>query len=166
MVKLRAFALAVFMATSAASLPVAAASVRIPAMRASPVITLRILQIKALQHAYRLFSQPSLIRLTPATQAKWYSAARASYRAPVFLGARPGTSLKAIGNVYPPVTTISLLTFGKLGNEPAVARVVNLTYDNRTGSLLSSTITVADDTTAVRNGFPPFATALHGGSRR
>jgi hypothetical protein len=135
MMKLRACALAAACAAAApgVSHPAAAANaVRIPHMRSSPVITLRMLQIKALQHAYRLFTQSSLTGTTRAAQAKAYAAVRASYRSPVFLAARPGRSPKAVGNVYPPATTVSLLTFGRFGNEPAVARVVNLTYDNRT----------------------------------
>lgn len=76
MVKLRAFALAAACAAVApgVSLPADAANaVRIPHMRSYPVINLRMLQIKALQHAYRLFTQQSLIGTTRAAQAKAYA---------------------------------------------------------------------------------------------
>src|SRR5581483_609613 len=108
MLKFTAFAMAVGCAmvpyAPAASAANAARTIHIPRMRTAPAITLHLLQIKALQHAYRLFVQRPAALAPRALQTKILASTRASYRQPVYLGTRSGLSLRRVGGIYPPGT--------------------------------------------------------------
>jgi len=139
---------------------------RVVNVRARVAITLRLLQANALRDVQTMLTSPNTPPQTTALagqriHAAAVVAARAVYRRPLLLGARSSRTPRPDGFTLP-TTTISLLTFGVFGSEPAISRIVTVVYDNRTGALVSATATPADDSMAARNGFPTMAMALRG----
>lgn len=146
----------------------------IPPLRTGPRITLNMLRTKALQHNHETFTRSgpaakgtsSSRRSSPigARQAATAVGRRAASsvkpvsRPVVFLGSHP-TQVPGPHGLRA-ATAITLLTAAPLEGEPAFTRIAEYTYDNRNGSLISSTLKVADDVTAAKYGFPTKAAAM------